>query len=165
MRNCTWSGYSWRPALELLFSWPVQPAPSCCLWGQPLHGCSLLQRIVLNKGSYLTQKSLGGSALLQKQPAAGREWTGGGRTKCWSNVSCAWGLWRGRSQGQQLLRWGFLAERYSDGSAQGEVKELLEGDRMGGESRVVNKRHSTGKCQKIQRTQPVGGTKIRSLWR
>ena len=36
---------------------------------------------------------------------------------------------------------------------------------MGGESRVVNKRHSTGKCQKIQRTQPVGGTKIRSLWR
>ena len=35
--------------------------------------------------------------------------------------------------GKDALRWGFLAERYSDGSAQGEVKELLEGDRIGGE--------------------------------
>lgn len=39
----------------------------------------------------------------------------------------------GPVSGKDALRWCFLAQRYSDGSAQGEVKELLEGDRMGGE--------------------------------
>lgn len=39
----------------------------------------------------------------------------------------------GPRSGKDALRWCFLAQRYSDGSAQGEVKELLEGDRMGGE--------------------------------
>lgn len=57
------------PSSSLL--WPAYSAPSCPECQQLMgHSCSLLQTIILNGGSHLTHKRLGGSILSQggRQP-------------------------------------------------------------------------------------------------
>ena len=57
----------------------MHPAPSCCNWGQPFYGCSLLQRIILNDGSHLTQKSLEVLPSCRSSQQQGLDWVSKGQ--------------------------------------------------------------------------------------